>query len=66
MEKNLLKKEDPFGYLYKEHQKEIRNMIEKWDKKIEGTLNYREKCWIESLYMINKNLLKMYSAQGEF
>ena len=66
MEKNLLQKEDPFGYLYKEHQKEIRTMIEKWDKKIEGTLNYREKCWIESLDMINKHLLKMHSAQGEF
>ena len=41
-------------------------MIEKMDKEIEGTLNYKEKCWTESLDMINKNLLKMYSAQGEF
>ena len=33
---------------------------------MEGTLNYREKCWTESLDMINNNLIKMYSAQGEF
>ena len=25
-----------------------------------------KKCWTESLDMINKNLIKMYSAQGEF
>ena len=36
------------------------------DKELEGTLNYREKCWTESLDMINKNLIKMYSTQGEF
>ena len=41
-------------------------LIEKRDKELEGTLNYREKCWTESLDMINKNLIKMYSAQGEF
>ena len=41
-------------------------MIEKRDKELEGTLNYREKCWNESLYMISNNLLKMYSTQGEF
>ena len=33
---------------------------------MEGTLNYKEKCWTESLDMINKNLIKMYSAQGVF
>ena len=33
---------------------------------MEGTLNYREKCWTESLDMINNNLIKMYSVQGEF
>ena len=66
MEKNLLQKADTFGYLYKEHHKEIRTLIEKSDKEIEGTLNYREKCWTESLDMINNNLIKMYSAQGEF
>ena len=66
MEKNLLQKEDAFGHLYKEHQKEIRTLIEKRDKELEGTLNYREKCWTESLDMINKNLIKMYFAQGEF
>ena len=66
MEKNLLQKVDAFGYLYKEHQKEIRLLIEKNDKEMEGTLNYRGKCWTESLDMINNNLIKMYSTHGEF
>ena len=39
MEKNMLQKADAFGYLYKEHQKEIKALIEKWDKELEGTLN---------------------------
>ena len=43
IEKNLLHKADAFWYLYKEHQKEIRLMIEKMDKEMEGTLNYRGK-----------------------
>ena len=63
---NLLQKADAFGYLYKEHQKEIRLLIEKRDKEMEATLNYRERCWTESLDMVKKNLIKMYSAQGEF
>ena len=62
MEKNLMYKVDDFGCLYKEHQKEIRLLIEKRDKELEGTLNYRKKCWNESLDMVNNNLLKMYSA----
>ena len=66
MEKNLLQKADAFGYLYKEHHKEIKALIEKRDKEVEGTLNYREKCWTQSLDMINKNLIKIYSAQGQF
>ena len=53
MEKNLLHKANAFGYLYKEHHKEIRLPIEKRDKEMEGTLNYREKCWTKSLDMIN-------------
>ena len=65
-EQNLLHKEDAFRYLYKEHKKEIRLLIEKRDKEMEGTLNYKEKCWIESLDMINNNMIKMYSGQGEF
>ena len=47
------------------HIKKIRLLIEKRDKEMEGTLNYRGKCWIESLDMINNNLIKMHSAQGE-
>ena len=57
MEKNLVQKADAFGYLYKEHQKEIRLLIDKMDKELEGTLNYREKYWNESLDVINNNLL---------
>ena len=45
MEQNLLQKADAFGYLYKEHYKEIRLLIEKRDKEMEATLNYREKFW---------------------
>ena len=60
--RTCLHKADAFGYLYKEHQKEIRALIEKRDKEWEGTLNYREKCWIENKDMINKNLIKMYFA----
>ena len=63
MKKNLMQKADAFGYLYKDHQKEIRNLIKKMDKELEGALNYREKCRTERLDMINKNLIKMYSAQ---
>ena len=60
MGKKMLQKEDAFGYLYKEHQMEIKSLIKKKrDKELEGTLNYREKCWIESLDIINKNLTKM-------
>ena len=33
---------------------------------MEGTLNYKEKCWTEKLDMINNNLIKMHFAQGEF
>ena len=66
MEENILQKVDAFGYLYKEHHKEIRALIKKMDKELEGTLNYREKCWTESLDTINKNQIKMYSSQGEF
>ena len=66
MEKNLLQNVDAFGYLYKEHQKEIRLLIEKMDKEMKGTLNYREKCLTESLDMIKNNFIKMYSTQGEF
>ena len=66
MEQNMLQKVDAFGYLYKEHQKETSLLIENRDKEMEATLNYREKLWTKSLDMINNNLIKMYSAQGEF
>ena len=66
MEQNMLQKENAFRYLYKEHHKEIKLLIEKRDKDMEATLNCREKLWTKSLDMINNNLIKMYSAQGEF
>ena len=62
MEHNLLQKEDAFGYLYKEHQKEIRTTIKKRDEEIEASLNYREKLWSESLDVVNANKTKMYIA----
>ena len=62
MEQNMLQKADAFGYLYKEHQKEIRLLIEKRDKEMEATLKYREKCWTKRLDTINNNFIKMYSA----
>ena len=66
MAQNMLHKANAVRYLYKEHQKKIRLLIKKKDKELEATLNYREKLWIESLDMINNNLIKMYYAQGEF
>ena len=62
MEHNLIQKADAFGYLYKDHQKEIKQLIEKRNRDMEATLNYRENLWIESLYMVNNNLIKMYFA----
>ena len=66
MEQNLMQKADAFGYLYKEHQKEIKQLIKKRDRDMEAIPNYREKLWTKSLDMVNSNLIKMYSAQGEF
>ena len=65
MEHNLLKKAYAFGYLYKDHQKEIKATIQNRDEELKSTLNFREKLWIEA-WMVNENLLKMYNAQGEF
>ena len=66
MEKNLLQKADAFGYLYKEHQKEIRATIQRRDEEMEASLNYREKLWTESPNICNSNLRNMSNAQGEF
>ena len=60
MEQNLLQKADAFGYLYKDHQKEIKANIQKRDEELEATLNFREKPWTEILDMVNANQLKMY------
>ena len=43
IEKIFLQKVDGFGYLDKEHQKEIRNTIQRRDEEMEASLNYREK-----------------------
>ena len=62
----MLQKVDAFGYLYKEHQKEIRAIIQRRGEEMEASLNYREKLWTESLDMCNSNMIKMYNAQSEF
>ena len=66
MEYNLLQKAESFGYLYKEHQKEIKATIQTRDEKLESILNYRAKLWIESIDLVNQNMIKMYKSQGEF
>ena len=66
MEQNLLQKVDAFEYLYKEHQKEIRATILRRVEEMEASLNYRDKLRIDSLDMVNANMIKMYNAQGEF
>ena len=62
MEQNLLQKAKAFGYLHKEHQKEIKATIQKRDEELESTLNYREKLWTESIDLMNQNMIKMYQA----
>ena len=54
------------GYLYKEHQKEIRTTIQKRDEEMEASLNYGEKLWTKRIDMVNSNMIRMYNAQGEF
>ena len=56
----------PLGICTRNIRRRSRLLSKKMDKELERTLNYKEKCWTESLDMINKNLSKMYSAQGEF
>ena len=45
MEQNLIQKAYAFGYLYKEHQKDIKATIQKRDEELEATLNFKEKLW---------------------
>ena len=66
MEQNPLLKVKAFGYLHKEHKKEIKATIQKRYEELESTLNYKEKLWIESIDLVNHNMIKMYQAQGEF
>ena len=33
---------------------------------MEASMNYREKLWIESLDMVNANMIRMYNAHVEF
>ena len=62
MDKNMIQKAEAFWYLYKEHQKEIKATIQKMDEELESILNYREKLWTKSIYLVNQNLVKMYQA----
>ena len=43
MEHNLLQKAEAFGYLYKEHQKQIKATIQRRDEELKATLSYKEK-----------------------
>ena len=44
-----------------------RKRSEKLSKRgMKSILNYREKLCIESIDLVNQNLVKMYQAQGEF
>ena len=62
MEQNLLNKAEAFGYLYKEHQKEITAPVQKRDEKLGSTLNYKDKLWTKSIDLVNQNMIKMYQA----
>ena len=44
----------------------MRATLQMRDEEMEASLNYREKLWTESLDMVNGNMIKMYTAQGEF
>ena len=66
MEQNLLQKVEAFRYLYKQHQKDIKATIQKRDKELGSILNFKEKLWMDSIDLVNQNLVKMYQAQGEF
>ena len=33
---------------------------------MEASLNSKEKLWIDSVDMVNSNMIRMYNAQGEF
>ena len=57
----MLQKEYAFGSLYKVHQKEIRDTIQKRDEELEVSLNY-EKLWVEILEKVNANMIRMYNA----
>ena len=66
MEKNMLQKEEVFGYIYKEHKKEIKEVILKREEELEKSLGYRDKLWTDSIDQVNSNMIKMYQAQCEF
>ena len=62
MEKNLLQKEEAFGYLYKEYQKENKVVILKRYEELEQPLGYRDKLWTDSIDQVNSNMIQMYQA----
>ena len=47
MEQNLLQKAEAFGYLYKEHQKEIRATIQKRDENL-GEIHFYTNLFLEN------------------
>ena len=62
MENNLLQKEEAFGYLYKEYQKEIKALILKRGEELEQSLSYKDKLWTNNIDQVNSNMIKMYQA----
>ena len=65
LEKRMLQKAEGFKYLYKEHFKEFRKLVEKRDKELEMENNYRQKLWNESLDQVNLNLVNIQNILTE-
>ena len=65
MEGNMLKKIEAFKYLYKEQFKEFGRLMKEGDKQLEDNDAYRKKMLLESLDLINQNLLKLLECITE-
>ena len=62
MEGNMLRKIEPFKYLYKEQFKEFGRLMKERDKESEDNDVYRRKFWHGSLVRINTNLSNIPSC----
>ena len=59
MENNMMRKIDGFKHLYKELFKEFEKVMKERDQRLEDNDEYRRKTWLESMDLINQNLLKL-------